>query len=133
MRPPNAGDRLALAELMLDAYRGTIDYEGEGMAEAVAEVDGYLADHALLERSVVLLSDDEIMSACLVSRVEDRTVVGYVMTSAANKERGLATLATAVALGSLQRAGTTLVDAWITEGNVPSERIFLGLGFAVVA
>jgi hypothetical protein len=39
VRPPTVADRGRLAELMLDAYRGTIDYEGETIVEAVAEVD----------------------------------------------------------------------------------------------
>jgi hypothetical protein len=33
-------DLEALAELMLDAYIGTIDYEGEDYEDAIAEVSG---------------------------------------------------------------------------------------------
>ncbi len=35
MRAVESADLLALAELMLDAYRHTIDYEGESLTEAV--------------------------------------------------------------------------------------------------
>lgn len=35
-------DRDQLAELMLDAYIGTIDYEGEALVEAIDEVDSWL-------------------------------------------------------------------------------------------
>ena len=43
VRAVSPGDLLKLAELMLDAYRNTIDYEGEGIAEALAEVADYFS------------------------------------------------------------------------------------------
>jgi hypothetical protein len=43
VRAVSPGDLLKLAELMLDAYRNTIDYEGEGIAEALAEVEDYFS------------------------------------------------------------------------------------------
>lgn len=130
-RVPVAGDVDALAALMLDAYRGTIDYEGEGMAEAVAEVAGYLAGRPMVSESVVLASGGEIVSACLISDGEGSPLVGYVMTAAAEKRRGLGTAATVLALRRLHAAGHRRIEAYITEGNIPSERIFLGLGFTV--
>lgn len=39
MRTLGPGDRDELAHLILDAYRGTIDYEGETLAEAKAAID----------------------------------------------------------------------------------------------
>lgn len=40
---PRPTDADALAELMLDAYHGTIDYDGETLADARAELAGYLS------------------------------------------------------------------------------------------
>lgn len=133
LRPPVADDRIDLARLMLDAYLGTIDYDGEGIDEAVAEVAGYLAGSPLLEQSVLAVVDGDIASACLAGRHDGGAIIGYVMTAAAHKGRGLGRLVTETALTLLREAGHDTVDAWITEGNTPSERIFTGLGFRVVA
>ena len=43
-RPLTPADRVVLAQLMLDAYRGTIDSEDEILDDAVDEIDGWLAD-----------------------------------------------------------------------------------------
>ena len=40
--PATSADRDALALLLLDAYHGTIDDEGEGEAEARQAIDHYL-------------------------------------------------------------------------------------------
>lgn len=41
LKPVAKSDIDALADLMLDAYRGTIDYDDEGIEDAVAEVQAY--------------------------------------------------------------------------------------------
>jgi hypothetical protein len=62
---PQIGDHPALAELMLEAYRDTIDDEGETLTEAVDEVRRYLApnatNRALLEPSVLLTNSTTIV------------------------------------------------------------------------
>ncbi|MCP4306387.1 MAG: hypothetical protein GY788_16285, partial [bacterium] len=50
-RAATVADHLELADLMLDAYVGTIDYEGETPEQAVEEVGGYLEAEAYLEVS----------------------------------------------------------------------------------
>lgn len=132
IRMPRRDDLEALARLMLDAYRGTIDYEGEGMDEAIAEVRGHLGGSPLLEHSIAAVAGDEIVSSCLVSEAEGLVIVGYVMTAATHKGRGLGTFVSERALYSLRASGAEEVDAWITEGNIPSERIFRRLGFEMV-
>jgi len=119
----------ALASLMVDAYRGTIDYDGEEIDEAVAEVQSYFDGEPIDAASTIIEVDGEVVSACLVGGHEGGAMVGYVMTAPSHKEQGLGRMATFVSIGSLQGQGFTGVHAWITEGNVPSEKIFLGLGF----
>jgi GNAT superfamily N-acetyltransferase len=90
VRPPTTADRHALAELMLDAYVGTIDYEGETIVEARAEVDlWYASPERLLERSLVAVEADAIVSAVLLSRIEETPFVAYLYTDPAWKGRGL--------------------------------------------
>ena len=44
VRADLAVDRQALAQLLLDAYVGTVDYDGESINEARSEIYGYLDD-----------------------------------------------------------------------------------------
>lgn len=132
LRHPNRDDRDALAELMLDAYRGTIDYEGEGIDEARVEVDDYLANEPMLSSSWVVEDEQTMLSAILVSPGKDVRVVGYVMTRASAKGLGLAGRLLERSLEELRDLGWAAVDAFITSGNTPSERLFARAGAALV-
>ncbi|MDB5860275.1 MAG: hypothetical protein JWQ76_3964 [Ramlibacter sp.] len=124
-----------LAGLMLAAYRGTIDYEGEEMAEAVAEVEGYFSgadgNAPLPQHSVALVRDDVIESACMVKHWlrRDCPLVAYVMSTADRKRQGLAAFVLGRTIAQLRRAGYSELRAVITEGNVASERLFQRAGF----
>jgi RimJ/RimL family protein N-acetyltransferase len=138
VRAVSSGDTPSLAELMLDAYRNTIDYEGEGIAEAVVEVEAYFsraAKHpAIAQHSLVLCSRDSIACACLLEFWERRSVpfVGFVMCRPAYKRQGLATFALHQAIVRLKSAGYAEMRAIITEGNSPSEALFARAGFRKV-
>ena len=132
VREPTRNDRDALAELMMDAYVGTIDYHGESLSQAVEEVDGWFASEALLAHSRVATAVGAIQSAILASLVDEDAFIGYVMTRAAVKNRGLAQALLDLSAGSIWEAGFTRIRAWITEGNAPSEAVFLRAGFTIV-
>lgn len=118
-----------LGRLMLDAYVGTIDYEGESLEDAMEEVRSFLDDDlALLDRSYLVEDDGTIASAVLVSLAEGRPFIGYVMTLASQKSQGLARLVSATALERLAGDGHETVVLYITEGNTPSEALFRSLG-----
>ncbi|HEY5889936.1 MAG TPA: GNAT family N-acetyltransferase [Acidimicrobiia bacterium] len=121
-------DLKPLAQLMLDAYRGTIDYDDETIEDAISEVTSYFDGIPLLDHSLQIRSDGRPMSAILVSEYEGDAFIGYVMTDPDHKGRGLATEMANRALASLQTAGYEQVVLYITDGNKPSERVFRGLG-----
>ena len=135
MRAVEPADLSPLAELMLEAYRNTIDYEGEGLTEAVEEVQRYFSpvseDPPLLGCSVLVSSGSTLHCACLIKQWHRRQcpLVGYVMCHPAWKRRRLAALALTESLRRLKEAGFNQVRAVITEGNVASERLFLRAGF----
>jgi RimJ/RimL family protein N-acetyltransferase len=138
LRPPEISDQRALAALMLEAYRDTIDYEGETMTEAVAEVQRYLAPRAnrpLLEPSVVLTDGTMLVSACLITHWSERNcaLIGYVISHPAWQRRGLALRVVVESLRRLANEGHRQVRAIITKGNVPSEELLHRLGFAKVS
>src|SRR5262249_16411781 len=101
LREPFFGDIHLLSELMLDSYRGNIDYDGETIKEAISEVESYFTRKDSLpitSASTLALRDGRIASACLVSKWEKRKepLVSYMMTTAELKGRGLATYVTSV-------------------------------------
>ena len=128
IRPVAATDYGAVAALMLDAYRGTIDDEGEGDAEAKAAIDHYFANIEW-QHSCVLENDAGILAMSFVVTVDGRRYIDPVATSAASKRRGHGRTAVLASLRSLASDGCDDVGAVITDGNVPSERLFRSLGF----
>lgn len=132
LRQPIGADRLELASLMMDAYAGTIDYDGETEEQAVAEIDGYLAGEAYLDTSVVAVGDGRIVSAVLVSRILGVPLIGYAMTRAEVKGQGLASALLDAAAAAIWAAGHEEIRAFITAGNGPSETIFKRVGFEVI-
>lgn len=133
-RNPTESNVPELADLMLDSYRGTVDYEGETIQEATTEVKSYferLDSRPMLSCSLVLLSGDRIVSACLISKWEKRPdpLVSYITTRSGFKGRGLGRMVVRMALERIHGAGYGGAVAFVTEGNTPSERLLLGLGF----
>jgi len=136
MRSVTPDDAEALAELMLDAYSGTVDDEGETIAEAREEVRGYFALPAvgpMLEYSLAAIDEGEIVSAALLSRSEGDPFFAYVMTAASHKGRGLATALITRSLRALLAAGELRAHLWVTVGNEPAEKIYERLGFTDVS
>src|ERR1041384_7146636 len=91
-RPLRATDDAALASLMLDAYRGTVDDEGDGPEEArqqVARVFGGTYGPFDFDASEVTLRDSVIVAATLVTEYEGLPMVAYSMTAPAWQRRGL--------------------------------------------
>lgn len=135
IRPPKDEDFGAVAELMLDAYRGTIDYDGEDLEDARSEVATYFDDsrgyRPDLDASRVALRDGRLVSACLISSRGDRNqpLVAYVMTRTDQKRRGIGRALLTESVSFLCASGVPTVQAGITDGNIPSERLFDALGF----
>jgi GNAT superfamily N-acetyltransferase len=132
LRKPQPEETELLAEVMLDAYLDTVDYEGETTDDALVEVEGYFSGRTgepLLEASWVYESSGAILSASLVSLWKGKPLVSFLMTRSAWKGRGLASYVLRQSLLSLQDAGYGEVYATISEGNEPSQEIFSHFGF----
>jgi L-amino acid N-acyltransferase YncA len=131
VRPPQPTDRAALAELVLAAYRGTIDDEGETLDDALDAVDHWLG-HALKPHSFVLEEAGRLVAASFVVIVDDRCYIDPVVVVASATRRGVGAAMVSVSLRSLHETGVDEVGATITDGNVASERLFASLGFVRV-
>lgn len=129
IRLASVDDRDALVGLVLDAYRGTIDDEGEGVQEARQAVDDWLA-RRIPPASVVIEEAGRIVAMSLVVMVSGRAYVDPVATASSWKGKGFGRRAVSASLRRLRDAGVHEAGATITDGNVASERLFASLGFA---
>ena len=127
-RHPVDADRDALAALLLDGYRNTIDDEGEDLDDAYVAIDEYLTR---IERrySFVVFEQDVVVAFSFVVVVNEIHYIDPVVVAPACKQRGLARATVQLCLSSLAAAGIAEVGATITDGNIASERLFAGLGF----
>ena len=79
-RNPGLDDADGMAKLMLAAYEGTIDYEGETIAEAHEAVDEYLSERPLLDCSLVAESGGDLTAVVLASLwTDDQPLISYAM------------------------------------------------------
>ncbi len=113
---------------MLDAYLGTIDYDGENLEDARAEIDEFFSSEPMLDCSRIIQSDEDLVAASLLTTWEGAPLVAYVMTGSSSKRHGLARAVLLDSLDCLANTGHREVFAFITEGNAASERLFEGLG-----
>jgi GNAT superfamily N-acetyltransferase len=128
LRGVRLSDRSATARLLLDAYRGTIDDEGEGDEEALEAIDEYFSC-IIWAHSFVVVEGELMFAMSFVVVVGDRHYIDPVATAASHKGRGIGRRAVIESLTSLAAAGVTEVGATITDGNTASERLFTSLGF----
>lgn len=128
-----------LAELMIDAYRGTIDYDDETVDDAVGEIRAYLAGERggqpLLAASHLVFAGPLVVGACLVAAQQSRQdpLIAYIMTRAEWKQRGVGKQVLWTVLQALRVQGYHNVRAVITEGNIPSEQLLGQMGFRKVS
>ena len=128
-------DATALGALMLAAYRGTADDEGESEADAVAEVERTLAgDYGpLLEDcSFVVHEGSRIVGASMVTLWEGDPFLTYVVVHPDMKRRGLGTFLMTTSGNALVTAGYSQLDLFVTEENEPAVTLYRKLGFQVV-
>ncbi|MEM9564283.1 MAG: GNAT family N-acetyltransferase [Actinomycetota bacterium] len=131
LRPPVDDDRSQLAGLLLDAYRGTIDDEGEDGDDALAAIDEY-RERIQRDWSVVAEDAGRPVAMCFVVEVDGIRYVDPIAVAPSHKRRGLGGDLVLTVLHRLHEAGTERVGAVITDGNTPSQRLFTGLGFVRV-
>jgi predicted N-acetyltransferase YhbS len=121
-------DREVLAALMLDAYRGTIDDEGEDLEDALVAVDHYMTGW-VPEHSFVVTEDSRVVAMAFITVGSGVHYVDPIVVAADRQRTGLGRDAVSILLDSLVAAGISEAGATITDGNTASERLFLGLGF----
>lgn len=132
VRAPTLADAPAIAELMLAAYRGTIDDEGETPEETLDVVQRFLAGEfgaVLWNISEVTEHEGRLVAATLCTVWEGRPFVAFMVTAPEHKGRGLARAGLMRVINRLVAAGDPLLRLVVTAGNTPAERLYASLGF----
>jgi ribosomal protein S18 acetylase RimI-like enzyme len=128
-------DASALGALMLAAYRGTVDEEGESEADAIAEVERTMAgDYGpwLEGCSFAVDGGSRIAGASMVTLWEGDPFLTYVVVHPDMKRRGLGTFLMTTSGNALVTAGYSQLDLFVTEENEPAVTLYRKLGFRVV-
>lgn len=135
-RAPVAADAPALAALMLAAYRGTIDDEGESPEETLQVVQQLFASEfgtMLWNISEVTERDGRLVAATMCTVWEGRPFVAFMVTAPEFKGQGLARAGLMRAINRLATAGDPVLRLVVTAGNTPAERLYTTLGFVAEA
>jgi ribosomal protein S18 acetylase RimI-like enzyme len=135
-RPIEPADAPAVGALMLSAYRGTVDDEGESEADAVAEAEGVMNGEygpLLADCSFAVETDaGRIVGASLVTLLESNPTLTYLVVQPEMKRRGIGTFLLASSGNALVSAAHSTLDLFVTEANEPAVNLYEKLGFQVV-
>jgi ribosomal protein S18 acetylase RimI-like enzyme len=133
-RTVEPSDASALGELLLAAYRGTVDDEGESKEDADAEVERVFADEygpLLRDASFVVLDGERLVGASLVASSESRPLLLYLVVHPNEQRRGLGTFLVTRSANALVAAGHSELDLFVTEANDPAVTLYRKLGFVI--
>ncbi len=131
-RPPSPDDARAIARLMLDAYRGSIDDAGETIEEAIGETEKLLrGEYGRFDAgaSELILREGRPIAATLVTHYGQLPLIAFSLTDPAWRRRGLARAGLERAIIRLRAGNFAAVRLAVTQGNTPAERLYESLGF----
>lgn len=132
LRPAAIDDVDALAKLMDESYRCTIDHEGETLEQCADEMRGTLSGKYgpyISEASFVAIVDSEAASACLVTRWKEKPLIAFTMTSPKFQRQGLSRALIEQSVSSLATLGEPVLYLVVTDGNVAAKNLYRKLGF----
>ena len=129
---PAPEDQPAFARLMFDAYAGTVDDEGETLADAEAEMARIFAGaYGPFDPECSFLARDagEVVSASLITQFEGRPLIAYTFTTPRRQRKGLARALLTRSIAALRDRGDTTLVLFVTASNDPAEHLYESLGF----
>ena len=123
----------SLSALMVDAYRGTVDWE-DGDDESVAEAEisatlnGKYGTFLSAASGAILDEGGHAASALFASNLEGRATILFVYTSKKAAGRGMASRLIRNAAYHLNEMGFDEVSLFVTSEN-PARELYARLGF----
>ncbi|MBK6472845.1 MAG: GNAT family N-acetyltransferase [Betaproteobacteria bacterium] len=131
-RAPTSGDADALGALLLEAYRGTVDDDGETLVEACRLARALFAGLSgvpMWAVSEVTEREGRLVSATIVTLWQDTPLVAQLVTAPDWQRRGLARAGLQRAMNRMAAGDEAVVRLVVTQGNAPAEALYESLGF----
>ena len=136
LRPLDEADPAALAAMFAAAYHGTVDDEGEGPAEAAAEIAAARAGRygPFLEAASGFVGPAEAPDGAIFLAQHalgglDHPFVLYIVVAPRAQGQGLGRHLLLASAAAVQTQGHTHLHLVVTAGNGPAERIYKSLGW----
>lgn len=131
LRATSPRDDAALAALLDDAYKGTIDHD-PGADHAAELATWRQVDEADDAASALAVVDGEVAGAVLIGRELGAPFLYEVAVREPLRRRGLARALLDRSIRVLADRGEPQVAAWVTDGNAASEALLGASGFVAV-
>lgn len=127
-------DYQSLGILMLKAYQGTIDYDGESLEDSIDEMKGTLQGkygNLVGPASYLIEKNGESIAAVIFTTNEKEKVplLTFAMTHPVFKNKGMSKYLIRKGLNSLLDLGYKECFLVVTEGNHPAQSMYEKMGF----
>lgn len=129
------GSPVEVAPLMLAAYRGTPDDEGETLEETVGVLTGAMSGaygEWLPAASFMALEGDEPVGAALTAKQDEVPFIAFIFTRPDRLGTGIASRLIGRICQALAEDGHETIDLWVNPANDRALRLYRRLGFSEV-
>ncbi len=124
-----------MADAFLDAYRDTVDYEGENLDQTFDEIRRvYKGCYGpfMQDSSFLFIEDGMVRAGVLVCLYRDEPTITYTFTRKKDQRLGYATLLINRAAFELYRNGFHSLYLYVTVENTDALRLYESMGFVEV-
>lgn len=136
IRPVDKGRIREIAQIMLDSYIGTPDYEGETLHDTIKEIAMVFRGtygEFLEDASFIALDEDEAIAACLfMCNFKNEPTLTYMFTCKACRHQGYATSLIQAAETALLELGHDRIFLFVSEDNEEALRLYRHQGFMAI-
>lgn len=133
--PLSIDDAESLGALMLDAYRDTVDDEGETLEDAIIEaretILGRYGD-IIRDSTLVVRKGQKLLGACVITNFNDAPLLAFSVTHPSVQRRGIAEFLIRLASNRLYRSGFRELFLFVTIKNAPAVNMYRKIGFKPV-
>lgn len=134
-RAISTGWLVALSQLMLDAYRGTIDDNEETLEDAIKMTQDTFAGGIgpfLKDCSWLIERDGKVLACTLLTLWRGEPLLAEVLTDPSAQNQGLGAFLIKKSINALLARGYSDLTLFVTKGNLPAQHLYEKLGFQVI-
>ena len=136
IRPVDKDRIREIAQIMLDSYIDTPDYEGESLNDTIKEISmmfrGYYGEFLKDASLAAYNEDDEIVACLFMCEFKNEPTLTYMFTRKDHQGQGYATSLIQAAEGALAELGYDRIFLFVSEENEPALRLYKHLGFMAI-